>query len=284
MLALACSLSACSFHRPSTRTGYPGTQIYQNERPISTPVVDRTEQTISRRIQRTVASVNQSKIETPKIQQQRIPSYLLQYTGFHVSYNEEAKVPNWVAYELTSKEAQSQTWPRDKNFYQDPDCTLCQADYSDYRNSGWTKGHMAPAGDMKWDSLAMHSSCFYTNICPQAARLNNGGWKSLEETCRNWATQYGRIWIACGPIFSDTKNTIGYNEVWVPDYFFKVILLKIGEDYYCGGYIFTNSEQYTRTICTVDEVENITNIDFFPLLEDSIEDVIEANLNKSIFR
>ena len=74
---------------------------------------------------------------------------LIKHIGYTLSYNDELLSAKWVAWELTSEEAGGQ-YPRDKNFYADPDWRGLQADNSDYRRSGWSRGHLAPAGDMKW--------------------------------------------------------------------------------------------------------------------------------------
>ena len=95
-----------------------------------------------------------------------------------------------MAYELTDVEANG-TCKRDGRFYTDPDVKGAQANYEDYRNTGWDKGHIAPAGDMKWDEQAMYESCYYTNVCPQNHNLNGGVWRSLEERCRYSAHCYG---------------------------------------------------------------------------------------------
>ena len=104
----------------------------------------------------------------------------------------------------------------------DPDCYEKQADNDDYRNSGYSRGHLAPAGDMKWDSVAMLESFYFTNCIPQDAALNNGKWNQLEMKTRSWAQQYGKVYVVCGPVYqSDDTLRIGHNEVAVPDACFK---------------------------------------------------------------
>ena len=92
--------------------------------------------------------------------------------------------------------------------------------------SGYDRGHMAPAADMKWSKQAMEESFYMSNICPQNPNLNRGDWNDLEEKSRQWAKKYGAVYIACGPIY-DTKRPkrIGNNKVAVPHAFYKVILI-----------------------------------------------------------
>jgi endonuclease G len=118
-----------------------------------------------------------------------------------------------------------------------------------------------------------------TNICPQHASLNSGVWNVIERDCRKWAQHYGTIYIVCGPIFMNCKHEkIGTNEVFVPEAFYKVIL-RLAPTPKAIGYVVRNNEGKKRKdqfVNSVDEVERITGIDFFPALPDSIEDKIEA--------
>lgn len=244
--------------------------------------------------QKKVGSKNSAKGNAPA--QLEIPamkgkaaSQIIEYTGHTLSYNSKIRLPNWVAYELTSQEAQGDN-PRKDKFARCPQAQGPQADKEDYRNSGWDRGHMAPAGDMKWSAKAMDESYYFTNICPQNHELNTGDWKELEEKCRNWAEKYGSLYIVCGPIITDnTHGTLGENKVVIPDKFFKVLLTQKEGKWKGVGFIFHNPpkrdsristkppvnrplESYTATI---DEVEAVTGLDFFHKLPDSTENAVE---------
>jgi endonuclease G len=140
---------------------------------------------------------------------------------------------------------------------------------------------MAPAGDMKWDERAMQESFYMSNMCPQAPNLNKGDWRVLEERCRKWAERYGTLFIACGPIVNESVNhkKIGRsNKVLVPDGFFKVVL-KLGEHPSAIGFIFPNDDcnaPLESYAVPVDSVEVLTDIDFFHLLPDNQENLLEA--------
>lgn len=208
---------------------------------------------------------------------------LIEHIGYTLSYNDELLSAKWVAWELTSEEAEGQ-YPRDKKFYADPDWQGLQADNSDYHRSGWSRGHLAPAGDMKWSEQAMRESCYLTNICPQDASLNDGSWRKLEELCRRLTDKYGTIWICCGPVFyTNIYRTIGANRVAVPDAFFKVLLVKTADGAYQSiGFVFkNNSDKQPLADCSmsVDDVERITGLDFYPSLPNRIERKVESTFN-----
>lgn len=207
-----------------------------------------------------------------------IPETLVSYTGMSMSFNPDLHIPNWVSWELTRDEATG-TEPRANSFARDYDVDGC-ADPSDYRGSGYDRGHMTPAADMKWDRQAMTESFYMTNICPQAKALNTGAWKKLEEKCRQWALRDSAIVIVCGPVLTDQIDKfIGENRVAVPKRFFKVILAPYATPPRGIGFIMPNSRVEGGMQCaavSIDQVESVTGHDFFSELPDSIENLVES--------
>ena len=84
----------------------------------------------------------------------------------------------------------------------------------------------------------------------------------------------------CGPILYRQKHkTIGRNKVVVPEAFFKVVL-RLQPQPQAIGFIYKNADGNRPKgdyVNTVNEVERITGIDFFPFLDDSIEEQVEDN-------
>ncbi len=231
---------------------------------------------------RSTAEPTPDLLEIPVLKADR-PEQIIAHKGYTVSYNSDWCVPNWVAYELTREEVRG-TVPRAVHFEPDPDVKGVCPTYRDYSRSSYTRGHMAPAGDMKWDTTAMRESFYLSNVCPQDHNLNDGDWKVLEEQARSWAYRYGSVYIACGPIMSNNPEVIGRNNVAVPDAFYKVLLCKINGQWQALGFVFDNKPGHRQLhyYCrSIDEVENITGIDFFPALDDEIENAIEAKTDFS---
>ena len=201
--------------------------------------------------------------------------------AYVLSYNKDTKLPNWVAWHLTSEHVDGNC-SRDNSYYEDENVPLPRATNDDYRGSGWSRGHMCPAGDNKWDCTAMKESNLLTNICPQHASLNSGLWNVIEQDCRKWAKKYGDVYIVCGPVLLNKEHeTIGRNKVVVPEAFFKVIL-RMNPQPAAIGFIVRNNagkKKKDKFINAVDEVERITGMDFFPSLPDSIENIVEAYAN-----
>jgi len=212
-----------------------------------------------------------------------IPSETISYFGFTVNFNPEHRQPNYVAWELTAEETDGPV-PRNKKFTEDPSVEGC-ASLDDYRNSGYDRGHMAPAGDMKWDKRAMDACFMLTNICPQASALNSGAWKKLEEKTRLWAQRDSALIIICGPILTDRlTRSIGSGKISVPSRFFKVILAPHSSPPRAIAFIMPNAKVpggMQQTVTTVDAVEQITGYDFFSSLPDDIENAVESKASLS---
>ncbi len=208
---------------------------------------------------------------------------IITHFAYTVGYNLDRHIPNWVAYELTAKETIGEE-TRTNKFMPDPLVQGNPVVTQDYSNSGYDRGHMAPAADMKWSEQAMRESFYMTNICPQNHSNNAGDWKDLEEMARDLASTYGSIYICCGPIVTDTSKTIGItHKIVVPQFFYKVFLRCKADDSWTSiGFVMPNeagNRPLMTYIQTVDEVEQLTGIDFFYNLPDDIEDDVESNFN-----
>ena len=212
---------------------------------------------------------------------------IIRYQGFVSSYNTETLIPDWVAYELTAEETTGDATRMDKTFGMDLSFRGKQAMREDYANSGWTKGHMAPAADFFWDDEALSETFYFMNICPQKEQLNNKDWQYLEKQVRNWAKRYGKVWVVSGPVIGDNiYGTIGADHVVVPDAFFKAVMVHDGRRYQSIAFIMGNdNERYWLYDCalTIDELEERTGIDFYPALPDDIEDDTESRYDFSVW-
>ncbi len=235
-----------------------------------------------------VAKVTNRKLELPA-RLKHTPERIVEHTGFTLSFNREHNNPNWAAWELTADEAKG-TLPRANDFEPDPKLPENhQVTHADYTRSGYDRGHMVPAADMKWDSKAMNDCFYMSNICPQTHALNAGGWETLESACRRWAKQEGSIYIVCGPIYKGNKHkTIGKNlKITVPEGFFKVVLsMREGKEKAIGFYYANSNAKQTmaQTATTVDEIETLTGMDFFINIDDHLEERIESTFSLKQWR
>ncbi len=224
------------------------------------------------------------QLEIPKTIRQRDET-IITHTGYTVSYNHHYKTPNWVAWELTRQETTGEEG-RTNQFLPDPSLPEPRVETSDYTHSGYDRGHMAPAADMKWSKQAMKESFYMSNICPQNRKLNRDDWGDLEEKCREWAKKYGRVYIACGPIYDKASpKRIGKHQVAVPDRFFKVVLIYNRKNPIAMGFLFENKAHHQNLknyMVKVDQVEEETGLDFFSKVPDEVENRIESIVPEGI--
>lgn len=213
------------------------------------------------------------------------PEQIIRRKGYTVSYNKQTRQANWVAWHLVKSHTYGRYHRDEQIFTEDMSVPSPRATDADYYGSRYDRGHLCPAADNKWSEEAMEESFLFTNVCPQNHSLNKNSWNDLEMECRRWARQYGAIDIVCGPIFYDKKNptTIGRNRIWVPDAFFKVVLCR-HTPFKALGFVYKNhgrKQPMHETVCTIDEIERLTGIDFFPLLKDDVESKVEAQSSLS---
>jgi len=188
-----------------------------------------------------------------------------------------------LTYELTSSMI-SGTQSRTNNFRPDPKIDTGSASLDDYKNSGYDRGHLAPAGDMKCSHIAMSESFYLSNMSPQKPSFNRGGWKKLETIVRNWATQYKKLYVVTGGILTQGLDKIGSNRVSVPNYYYKIIYVPSTSNMIAfllpNRKITNNIKSY---VVSTDHVEAITGIDFFPQLPDELENILESSNSSSEF-
>ena len=262
LIALTILMMSCGGHG---RTPIPGTV-----RPVAVPVGTNSTKHLAPKAEDSKKAINSELQSTDDV---------IEYLGYSVSYNKERKIPNWVSYELLASETDGPYSRKGKSFRQDLSLILPQAEDNDYRNSGWSRGHMAPAGDFKWSDDAMWDTFYYTNCCPQNQSLNAGQWNTLEQKVRGWAKRFGKVHVVTGPIIGNNiYGTIGYNRVVVPDAFFKAVL---ANDHAIAFVMHNhnNNENMQKCAMSVDALEALTGIDFFAEQVDDFENQVEATYN-----
>lgn len=206
---------------------------------------------------------------------------------FTLSYSEDDEQSEWVAYELTREESYGKL-QRKELFTEDPTIHTESAQPYEYRNSQYTKGHLAPAGDMKFDKEAMEQCFYMSNVSPQEKEFNAGVWNDLEQQVRHWARKFGKVYVITGPFLPKKvkkENKLSYveqdgdtikSDITIPKFFFKIIF-----DYSYKGkekmiaFIMPNEkidnpdkqgdsfDYLFDYATTVDNVEAQTGLDFF---------------------
>lgn len=205
---------------------------------------------------------------------------LVRYDAFDVHFNSERGIANCALYELVNSELYG-TVERDNEFTADPGVKGCPLP-EDYAGSGFDRGHLVPAGDLKWNGTAMRQSFLMTNVGPMHKALNEGGWAKLEEKVREWTARDSALLVFTGPVVSDGDTTLASGRVKVPSAYYKVIMAPCVRPIRVIAFIYPNGHSGGRLqqyAVNVDEVERRTGLDFFPTLPPEEQQRLESPVN-----
>jgi endonuclease G len=168
----------------------------------------------------------------------------------------------------------------------DPKISTGSAENSDYAGSGYDRGHLAPAGDMGWSAQSMIESFYYSNMSPQVPSFNRGIWKNAESFTREAAITNHTVYVVTGPVFTSTMTTIGPNKVAVPQSYFKIILDYFEPELKAIAFVIPNEASQLplqHFAVSIDDVEHLTGLDFFPIITDSVESKLESKFDISLW-
>lgn len=220
-----------------------------------------------------------------------LPAYrpsdvLVEHLGYTLCYSEKDEQAAWIAYELTARETQARL-PRSDNFREDPSVPTESASPSDYKGSGYDRGHLAPAADMEWSKEVMSESFLMSNMSPQKPALNRGKWKDLEEQVRGWAVRDSALYVITGPVLTQKPiGAIGKNKVTVPASYFKVIVDMTEPEIKGIGFLMPNAalkEPISAYAASINEVEKVTGLNFFPNLSVQTEIAVEGSTDLAVW-
>lgn len=231
--------------------------------------------------------INAPKVELGKTEKPATNTYFLpssttgqiiHHNYYSLSYSEPHEQAEWVAYELTRKQVQNKDFKR-PYFEVDPAVKTKSAHWRNYKNSGYDRGHLCPAGDREFSKEAYNETFLTSNISPQEHTFNAGVWNRLEQKVRYWAKKYDGVYVVTGGILDDEMDTIGSENVTVPGSFYKIVYDRSGNEVRMLAFLFEHEESKKPLysfVTSVDKIEKLTGIDFFPALEDGQEQKLEA--------
>lgn len=201
------------------------------------------------------------------------------HSTYTLSYAEEFEQAEWVAYFLNKEDIKYVNYKRPL-FELDDKIITGSAHWRNYKKSGYNKGHLLPAGDRRANFEEYEETFLTSNISPQTYKFNSGVWNRLEQKVRYWAEKYDGLYIVTAGVLTDNLKTIGFENVAVPKYFYKVLLTQ--DKKRMIGFLVPHKELNNplyEFVVSVDSIEKLTGIDFFPELDDEIENKLEANSN-----
>jgi len=206
---------------------------------------------------------------------------IISHDHYTLSYNERYEQAEWVAYEL-KKEHLTNTNRKRPYFIQDRKVTSKSAHYKNYKNSGYSKGHLCPAGDRKFSEGAFNETFLTSNISPQKLTFNAGIWNRLEQKTRYWASKERKLYVVTGGVLNENLPTIGTEKVGVPKYFYKILFDNTEPEVKAIAFLIPHQESKKplyEFVVSIDRIELLTGLDFFPDLPDTVENSLEKSSN-----
>ena len=221
----------------------------------------------------------ESSIQLDLLLPKSIGNQVIQHTIYALSYNETHEQADWVAYKLY-KNSINDSVKRKDDFRIDPKVITSSATLSDYKKSGYDRGHLAPAKAMSFSKETMSESFYMSNMSPQKPSFNRGIWKKLEEKVRSWILISDSLYVVTGPVLDKKLGSIGVNNVSIPRAYYKAILRFKNSQIMGIGFLLNNKKSslpLNSFTTPIDSIEIVTGLDFFYQLNDSIENRVEEN-------
>lgn len=201
---------------------------------------------------------------------------------YSLSYDKNYRQAEWVYYRLNPELIQGPA-QRKNNFRTDPQIKVDPVQASDYSGSGYDRGHLVPAGDMKYSDLSMSETFFMSNMSPQVPRFNQGIWAKLENYVRNFVVKRNCDCIVIsGPVLQPFLPVIKGKNIAIPEYYFKIVVDYESIPVQVKAYLMPNKESQDPIEfyqVSINYIEKISKIDFFPELPDDEEEALESLVN-----
>ena len=186
-------------------------------------------------------------------------------------YSEKYEIPIYIKYTINKSDVTG-PFERTNKFKQDKSIPTLSANLSDYRKSGYDRGHMKPAAVSKGSQLDMDQSFLMSNICPQLPEFNRIGWKKIESKVRSLLVNQDSLIVYTGPVLSGIDTFIGPDSVGIPKYFYKAILY--GDSTKAHGYLCPHErldQDISKYLVTIDSIEAVIGINLYPGLDELLE-------------
>jgi len=222
-------------------------------------------------------------------------NYLIDHYYYVESYNKTKAEPNWVSWHISANDITGKRGPDDFR----ADTTLptkwFKVDNTDYRGSGFDKGHNCPSGDRSSTSNANSSTFLMDNIIPQAPNNNQHTWEHLESFCRDRVREGAEVYVIMGNYGSGGTGRNGYataiskGRINVPAHIWKVVVIlpngnndlqRISTETMVMAVDTPNDNSiepnWMKYICTVKDIEKNTGYNLLSALPQAVQDTLET--------
>jgi len=208
---------------------------------------------------------------------------VIRRAAYTLQYNSKHRQPDWVMYQLTRARAEG-TLAAPENWRADKETGANPVQPSDLQGSGYDRGLIVPAGDLRWSKAAAADAYLMSNVSPMKSAFRRGLWAELEKLTRQWAVQNEEVYVIAGPVLKENLPKVGKSGISAPEYFFKVILDNREPDLKAIAFILPNEstkQPLMSYAASIDKVEEATSLNLFPGLPDQVENALESKVNIS---
>jgi endonuclease G len=210
---------------------------------------------------------------------------IIRHTAFTLQYNERFRQADWVIYLLTAARVSGQI-SATPDYRTDPELGTSSVQSDDYQGSGYERGQLVPADDMRWSKTAHAESYYMSVVSPMKTVFRKGLWAELEAQTRNWAVENAELYVVTGPVLKGDLPPAGRSGILSPQYFYRVLLVAREQGMKGIGFILPaagSKKSLMLYAVPIDSVESVTGIDFFSNLPDRTERAIEASLDPTLW-
>ncbi|WP_165782555.1 DNA/RNA non-specific endonuclease [Leptospira neocaledonica] len=212
--------------------------------------------------------------------------HIIHREGYTLGHSSKYRMAIWVCEEILSEELLGKATRRN-HFKPEPLLSKGErAELSDYKNSGYDRGHLAAADNYRSDQRLNDESFYLSNVVPQDHSFNAGIWKKLEEQIRSWVKRYNRVIVITVPVYIDDKNQFPRfieknNDLTVPNHFFKILVRDENGSTLLLAFLAKHKKATNISLesflTTVDLAEEHTQLNFLPNIPD-VDESLEATV------
>ena len=210
-------------------------------------------------------------------------------TSFSMEYDKSKKHSRWIAFRFDNQTKQQNVSRSDEPFDADPAIgSQYQRVQADFGKQGYDRGHLCAPADRLYSREVNEQTFYYTNMSPQRNKFNTGIWLTLEGQVQSWGrscTSSDTLYVVKGGTIDKEDQIRGYisNDLSkpIPKYYYMALLFKKGDSFKAIAFWMehTDTPKSTKLVdyaLSIDELEEKTGIDFFPSLNDNLENALEA--------
>lgn len=227
---------------------------------------------------------------------------IIEHVGMVIGFDCDYKMASWVFHVLTP-DVSNGNISRSNDFRTD-EKSICgssqEADYFlrkktidgtfEYDGFGFDRGHLAPSADFRWSANALSESYYYSNMTPQRPEFNRGSWASLEGLLRKIVDQEKKqFYVITGPVLNENLPVIeqSIDKIKIPEYHYKIIVDASAQNPRGMAFLMPNrkcEERLSDYVISIDSLERLTGLDFFPEMDEILETKIEEKSDFTLWK